>query len=87
MTTLQRRLDKLERQISPATMPVADTSQLTRPELLVLKKLMEYTLLREEEKPTGRCPLQLIVERSILTAEESLIYDRMTQRTAPEARP
>ena len=85
MNSLQRRLTKLE-QISPAAMPVADLSQYTRPELTVLRKLTVATLTEEQRKPTGRRPLPLLVERSILTAEESLIYDGISQRMAPESR-
>jgi hypothetical protein len=80
MTTLQRRLDQLERKISPPALPLADLSQFTTPELQVLKKLTEHTLKVEQQRPTGKRPLQLLVERSLLTAEESLIFDGMSQR-------
>jgi hypothetical protein len=81
--TLKRRIEKLERKISPPAMPVADLSQFATPELKVLKKLTEHTLQVEQQRPTGKRPLQLLVERSILTAEESLIFDGMSQRGTP----
>jgi hypothetical protein len=83
MTTLQRRLDKLERKIvSPPVMPVADLSGLSHSELDVLEKLVDDTIAAEERKPTGRRPLPLRFDRSILTPDEVLIFDGMIQRGA-----
>jgi hypothetical protein len=80
---LQRRLNKLEGKILPPPMPVADLSRLTTPELEVVRKLVEHALSVEQRKPTGKRPLPLLVERSVLTPDESLIYDGMTQRLTP----
>jgi hypothetical protein len=79
MNSLQRRITKLER-ISPPTMPVADLSQFTRPELKVLRKLMVHTLTEEERYPTGKRPLPLIADTSGLSAEDMAIYRKIAER-------
>jgi hypothetical protein len=83
MTTLQRRLDKLERKIVRPAMLVADLSGLTDNELEVLQKLVDDTIQEEQRNPTGKRLLPLRVDRSILTEEESLIYDGMSQSETP----
>jgi hypothetical protein len=81
MRTLHRRLDKLEGKIvSRPAMPVADLSAFTDGELDVLEKLVDDTIAAEERKPTGRRPLPLRLDRSILTPDEALIFDGMIQR-------
>jgi hypothetical protein len=83
LTTLQRRLDQLERKIiSPQAMPVADLSGFTDSELEVLEKLLDDTIAAEERRPTGRRPLPLRFDRSILTPAEVLIFEGMIQRGA-----
>ena len=83
MNSLQRRLTNLEIQVPPPTLPAADLSQFTRPELKVLRKLTEHTVRVEHRNPPGNRPLQLLHDRSILTPDEVLIFDGMIQRGTP----
>jgi hypothetical protein len=84
MTTLQRRLRKLEAEIpdSHAMMQdndskPADLSMLSMEELEVLQKVLHYTLEREAAAPTGKRPL--VADPSGLSADDMVIYRRMAE--------
>jgi hypothetical protein len=80
-TSLTKRIGKLE----GAMMQVmqdhdskpADLSMLSREELDVLEKVLDYTLAREVAHPTGKRPL--VADLSGLSADDMVIYLQMAE--------
>ena len=55
----------------------ANLSMLSKEELEVLEKVLDYTLAREAAAPTGKRPL--VAEAAGLAADDMVVYLRMAE--------
>ena len=68
---LQQRISKLEQTVRP-TQPI-DLSWCSREELMLLRKVVQFTAEQEQTKPSGRRPVP--VDLSILTINELQVFE------------
>jgi hypothetical protein len=75
-TSLTKRIGKLEgammQRIQDNDSKSADLSMLSMAELEVVKKVLEYTLAREDTAPTGKRPL--VANPAGLAADDMVVY-------------
>jgi hypothetical protein len=75
---LHQRISKLEQTVRP--MQPIDVSWCSREELMLLRKVVQFTAEQEQTKPIGRRPVP--VDLSILTAAELQVFEAMVARRA-----
>ena len=75
---LHQRIIRLEQTIPP-TQPI-NLSWCSREELMLLRKVVQFTAEQEQTKPSGRRPVP--VDLTILTASELPVYEAMVARRA-----